>query len=175
MDFTQDHFALFGLPRRYAIDVPELEKVYREVQTRVHPDKHASLSDAERRLAMQWSTQANEAYQTLRQPLRRAQYLLHLAGIDVGLERNTAMPTEFLMQQMEWREALEEVKSAADYPALEHFHMRMKQEMADRYRRLEMQLDAAPDYHAAAGTVRQMMFQEKLLQEIDDALAEMET
>ena len=174
MDFTQDHFALFGLPRRYSIDVSELEKLYREVQTRVHPDKHVNLSDAERRLAMQWSTQVNEAYQTLRLPLRRAQYLLHLGGIDVELERNTAMPPEFLLQQMEWREALEEARNAADYPALEHFHMRMKQEMADHYRRLEMQLDVAPDHLAAAGTVRQMMFQEKLLQEIDDALAEME-
>ena len=67
MDFSQDHFALFGLPRRYSIDLPELEKLYRDVQTRVHPDKHVNLSDAERRLAMQWSTQVNEVYQTLRQ------------------------------------------------------------------------------------------------------------
>lgn len=175
MDFTQDHFALFGLPRRYSIDLPELEQLYREIQTRVHPDKHVNLSDAERRLAMQWSTQVNEAYQTLRQPLRRAQYLLHLAGVDVGLERNTAMPPEFLMQQMEWREALEEVKLAADYPALEALHMRMKQEMAEQYRRLALQLESAPDYLAAAGTVRQMMFQDKLLAEIDDALAAVES
>jgi len=175
MDFSQDHFALFGLPRRYAIDLPELEKIFREVQTRVHPDKHVHLSDAERRLAMQWSTQVNEAYQTLRQPLRRARYLLHLAGIDVALERNTAMPPEFLMQQMEWREALEEVRNAADFPALEQLHSRMKQEMSEQYQRLETQLDVAPNLLAAAGTVRQMMFQEKLLQEIDDALAALET
>ena len=174
MDFSQDHFALFGLPRRYSIDLPELEKLYRDVQTRVHPDKHVNLSDAERRLAMQWSTQVNEAYQTLRQPLRRARYLLLLGGIDLGLERNTAMPAEFLMQQMEWREALEEVQHAADYPALEELHTRMKQEMAEQYLRLETQLDVAPDSLAAAGTVRQMMFQEKLLQEIDEALAAME-
>jgi len=174
MDFSQDHFALFGMPRRFAIDLSELEQRYREVQTRVHPDKHVHLSDTERRLAMQWSTQVNEAYQTLRQPLRRARYLLHLAGIDVGLERNTAMPPEFLLQQMEWREALEEVRNAADYPATEQLHIRMKQEMAEQFQRLETQLDAAPDHLGAAGTVRQMMFQEKLLQEIDEALAAIE-
>lgn len=174
MDFSQDHFALFGLPRQYAIDLQELDQLYREVQTRVHPDRHVNLSDTERRLAMQWSTQANEAYQTLRQPLRRARYLLHLAGIDVELERNTAMPPAFLMQQMEWREALEESKRAADYPALEGFHTRLKREMADQYQRLETQLDHQHDLLAAAGTIRQMMFQEKLLQEIDDALAALE-
>jgi len=175
MDFSQDHFALFGLPRRYAIDMPELEQRYREVQTHVHPDKHVHLSDAERRLALQWSTQANDAYQTLRQPLRRACYLLQLAGIDVGLERNTAMPPEFLLQQMEWRETLEEVRNSANYPALEQLHMRMKREMAGQLERLEGHFDLAPDHLAAAGTVRQMMFQEKLLQEIDDALEAMET
>jgi len=174
MDLTQNHFALFGLPRRYSIDLAELEQRYREIQMRVHPDKHVNLSDAERRLAMQWSTQVNEAYQTLREPLRRARYLLHLAGIDVALERNTAMPAEFLLQQMEWREALEEVRHAADWPALEQLHVRMKQEMAEQFQRLEAQLDLAPNHLAAAGTVRQMMFQEKLLQEIDEALAAVE-
>ena len=175
MDFSQDYFALFGLPRRHALDLTELEQRYREIQTQVHPDKHVNLSDAERRLAMQWSTQVNEAYQTLRQPMRRARYLLHLVGFDVATESNTAMPTDFLLQQMEWREALGEVKNAADYPALEQMHIRMKQEMARQYQQLEIHLDVVPNYSVAAGTVRQMMFQEKLLHEIDEALAASET
>ena len=173
-DFSQDHYTLFGLPRRYGLDSAELERVYREVLTRVHPDKHVGLSDAAQRLSMQWSTQANEAYQTLRQPLKRAQYLLLLAGVDVQLERNTAMPAEFLLQQMEWREAVEEVTAAGDSQALEDLHRRIKQEMAEQYRRLEQHLDIVPDYQAAAAVVRQMMFQEKLLQEIDEALAALE-
>ncbi|MDD5176472.1 MAG: Fe-S protein assembly co-chaperone HscB [Sterolibacterium sp.] len=173
-DFTQDHYTLFGLPRRYAIDPAELERLYREVLTRVHPDKHISRSDAEQRLAMQWSTQANEAYQTLRRPLQRAQYLLHLAGIDVQLESNTAMPTEFLAQQMEWREAVEETSSAGDIRALEQMRRRIEQEMSEQYRQLEIQLDVEPDHLAACATVRQMMFQEKLLHEIDDALETLE-
>lgn len=174
-DFTQDYYSLFGLPRAYALDTTGLEQHYRELQTRVHPDKHAHLSDAERRLAMQWSTRVNEAYRTLRHPLQRAQYLLHLAGNDVQLEHNTAMPAEFLMQQMEWREAVEEARTGSDYAALEHLHRRIKQEMAGQYRLLEAQLDTAHDHPAAAGTVRQLMFQEKLLQEIDDAMATLET
>ena len=173
-DFSQDHYSLFGLPRRYGIDIAELERLYREVLTRVHPDKHVHLSDAEQRLAMQWATQANEAYQTLRQPLKRAQYLLHLFGVDVQLERNTAMPPEFLLQQMEWREAVQEVSTAGDSQALEALHRRIKQEMAEQYQRLEHSLDILPDYQGAAAVVRQMMFQEKLLQEIDDALVALE-
>ncbi|MEK7737552.1 MAG: Fe-S protein assembly co-chaperone HscB [Pseudomonadota bacterium] len=174
-DFTQDYYALFGLPRAYALDTADLEQHYRELQTRVHPDKHAHLSDAERRLAMQWSTQVNEAYRTLRLPLRRAQYMLRLAGIDVQLEHNTAMPPDFLMQQMEWREAVEEALTGNDTEALEHLHRRIKQEMAGQYRLLESQMDTQRDHPAAAGTVRQLMFQEKLLQEIDEALATLET
>ena len=173
-DFTQDHFTLFGLPRRYVLDMPELERLYRDVQARVHPDRHVGLSDAEQRLAMQWSTQANEAYQTLRQPLKRAQYLLRLAGVDVQLEHNTAMPPEFLMQQMEWREAVAEASAAGDEQALEHMHRRIKQEMAGQYQKLEQHLDAVHDFSAAAATVRQMMFQEKLLQEVDQALGALE-
>jgi len=175
MNFSQDHFALFGLPRAYALDTARLEQHYRELQNRVHPDKHAHLSDAERRLAMQWSTQVNEAYRSLRHPLWRAQYLLHLAGIDVQMEHNTAMSTEFLMQQMEWREAVEEARSGNDMEALEHLHRRIKQEMAEQYRLLESQMDTQREHQAAAGTVRQLMFQEKLLQEIDGALATLET
>jgi molecular chaperone HscB len=173
-DFSQDHFTLFGLPRQYGLDMVELDRLYRELLTQVHPDKHVHLSDAERRLAMQWSTHANEAYQTLRQPLSRAQYLLHLVGVDVQLERNTAMPPEFLMKQMEWRETVEDIRSSGDSQAMEDLHRRIKKEIAEQFERLKLHLDLQPDYQAAAATVRQMMFQEKLLQEIDDALVELE-
>lgn len=173
-EFNQDHYTLFGLPRRYAIDLAVLEQVYRDVLSRVHPDKHVSLSDAEQRQAMQWATHANEAYQTLRDPLRRARYQLQLVGMDVQLEQNTAMPSDFLIRQMELREAAEEARSAADLEALEEMHRRIKLEIAEQYQRLANQLDLSADYAAACATVRQMMFQEKLLQEIDDALSMLE-
>jgi molecular chaperone HscB len=92
----------------------------------------------------------------------------------VQLERNTAMPPEFLMKQMEWRETVEEVRSSGDSQAMEDLHRRIKKEIAEQFERLKLHLDLKPDYQAAAATVRQMMFQEKLLQEIDDALVELE-
>ena len=171
MDFSQDHFALFELPRCFALDKSELERRYHDIQARVHPDRHVHLGESERRLAMQWATRVNEAYQTLRQPLSRAQYLLHLAGVDVAKERG--MPAEFLMQQMEWREAVAEMGQAGAADELEQLHHRLKQEMAEQYQLLQSLLDAAAtedSYSAAADTVRQLMFQEKLLAEIDDAL-----
>jgi len=172
MDFNQDHFSLFDLPRRFGLDSSELEQRYREMQKRVHPDRHAHLGDAEKRLAMQWSTQVNEAYRTLRRPLSRAEYLLQLAGIDVHQER--AMPPEFLMQQMDWREAVEAASAAGDSATLEHLRQSIKREMTEEYKKIEAQIDVEQDCAGAAGRVRQLMFEEKLLDEVDDALAALE-
>jgi len=172
--FSQDHFFLFGLPRRQAVDEGELERLYRDVQARVHPDKHAHLPETDRRLAMQWATKVNEAYLTLRHPLKRAQYLLHLAGHDPQIESNTAMPIDFLVRQMELREAVAEAREAGDADGLDRQHRAMKKEMAAQYAELRTALDDRGDYAMAVRTVRQLMFQEKLLQEIDDALAAVE-
>jgi molecular chaperone HscB len=174
MDLGQDHYALFGLPRGFAVDLAELERVYREVQGRVHPDKFAHAGDAERRLAMQQATHANEAYLTLKSPLKRAQYLLHLAGHDPQIEHNTAMPTDFLIEQMEWREAVAEAREAADVAELEHLHHRLRKEISAQYDTLHQALDGHLDYSRAADLVRQLMFQEKLLHEINDALEAVE-
>ena len=171
MDFSQDHFALFGLPRRYALDEAQLSRLYHEVQAQVHPDKFAHLSDAERRLAMQWTTRVNEAYQVLRAPLSRAKYLLKLAGVDVDQGRD--MSGEFLMQQMEWREKVAEASTAGDIGRLEDFHDQLKRDVAKEYAKLARELEAYPEA-AADGPVqllRQLMFQEKLLHDIDDALS----
>jgi molecular chaperone HscB len=107
----QNHFELFNLPLQFAVDAQALESAYRDVQNRVHPDKYVSATDAER-VAMQWATRANEAYQTLKNPQQRAQYLCELAGVDLQTESNTAMPMAFLMQQMEWREELGDARAA---------------------------------------------------------------
>ncbi len=171
LDFARrDYFTLLGVPRRHALDVDELERLYRDIQASVHPDKHAHRSESDRRLAMQWATRVNEAYLTLKAPLKRAQYLLHLEGHDIGLESNTAMPTEFLMQQMELREAVAEAREGGDADALDQMHRRMKKEMAAQYAALQAALDESHDYLRAAEIVRQLMFQEKLLHEIDEAL-----
>ena len=115
----QNHFDLFQLPARFALDMGALDAAYRDVQGRVHPDRFVNATDAEKRVAMQWATRANEAYQTLKNPQKRAQYLCELNGVDLQTESNTAMPMDFLMQQMEWREALGEARADKDIDALE--------------------------------------------------------
>ena len=98
-DFSQDYFALFGLRRAYRIDAAQLDQAYHEMQGQVHPDRHAHLPETERRLSMQWATQVNEAYRTLKKPLLRAHYLLRLAGAETDHENNTAMSPAFLMDR----------------------------------------------------------------------------
>lgn len=173
-DPQQDFFALFGLPRRQALDAGRLDALYRDLQAQVHPDRFAHLSDAEQRLAMQWATRVNEAWQTLRDPLRRARYLLEQAGHDVRLETNTAMPTEFLVAQLELREAVAEAKDRGDVAGLDALYRRLKKEIRDEYATLESALEA-DDLARAGELVRQLMFQEKLLHEIGDALEVLET
>ena len=126
MDLTADFFSLFELPRAFRLNLSELDSRFRDVQAQVHPDRFAHASEAERRLSMQWATHANEAYQTLKKPLERAKYLLHLAGHDIQAENNTAMPADFLMEQMEWREALGEATEAADEDALDDLSRRLR-------------------------------------------------
>ena len=174
MDFNADHFTLFGLPRSFRIDASLLDRRYREIAAQVHPDKFVQASDAERRLSLQWATRVNEAYQMLKASLSRAQYLLLLAGHDVGAENNTAMPPEFLMEQMEWREAVAEARVAREHGELEQLHHRVKQRMNDRYEQLAELLDDQHDYAQAADRVRRLMFLEKLLFDIDDAMAALE-
>lgn len=174
VDFAADYFSLFQLPRAFSLNLSELDKRYRDIQGQVHPDRFAHAGEAERRLSMQWATRVNEAYQTLRKPLERAKYLLHLAGHDLQAESNTAMPMDFLMEQMEWREAVAEARSGGDHHELERLHHRLSADIAGRYAEVGCLLDEAGDATAAAERVRRLMFLEKLLHEIDDALAAME-
>ena len=170
LNFAADHFTLFGLPRAQALDQESLDNAFRAIQSRVHPDKHAHASEADRRLAMQWATRINEAFQTLKSPGRRARYLLQLLDHDPQIESNTAMPAEFLMSQMELREAVMEARSACDEAALDAVRSSLLDEIRQEYERLAVLIDATRDYAAASDQVRQLMFQEKLLSEIDDAL-----
>src|ERR671923_2070275 len=119
------HFELFGLPARFVVDGEALERSYREIQSRVHPDRFAHAGDAERRASLQWTTRVNEAYRALKNPVQRASHLLELQGVDVGFETNTAMPPDFLMEQMELREALEEATGAKDLGALDALQKRI--------------------------------------------------
>ncbi|PTD98030.1 Fe-S protein assembly co-chaperone HscB [Pseudothauera lacus] len=174
IDLQQDYFALFGLPRRFDIDEGALEAAFHALQGEVHPDRHAHLPDADRRRAMQWATRVNEAFRTLRKPLARALYLLEVRGVDSGLETNTAMSAAFLMEQMEWREAVEEARAGGEVGELEHLHQRLRQHGRSVLAELQAQF-AADDLQAAADTARRMMFIEKLQNDIDEALEALES
>ena len=168
-DFARNHFELLGLPPVFGLDAARLEQRYRELQSRVHPDRFAAGSEAERRVAMQWATRANEAYRTLRDPLARARYLLSLKGYDTGEESNTAMPPDFLMQQMEWREAVAEARAGRDLEALASLRAEIGGAREEMLELLGRSLDAA-NYDAGCSLVRKLRFLEKLDEEIDDAL-----
>lgn len=170
LNFAADYFTLLGLPRAQSLDLEKLSESYRAIQARVHPDKHAHAAAADRRLAMQWATRINEAFQTLKSPGRRARYLLQLLGHDPRIENNTSMPAEFLMSQMELREAVVDARAAADEKALDEVRSRLLELIGEEYARLADLIDVAKDYVVAADLARQLMFQEKLLNEIDDAL-----
>ena len=136
----------------------------------MHPDRYAASPEAERRVAMQWATRANEAYRTLRDPVDRARYLLALKGFDTGEETNTAMPPDFLMQQMEWREAVAQARGESDSAALEALRESIVQARGDMLRMLERAIDADANYEAGCSLVRKLRFLEKIDDEIDEAL-----
>lgn len=161
----ENHFDLFQMPARFAIDAAQLDAAYRELQGRVHPDKFAAASDPEKRVAMQWATRANEAYKTLKSPLRRAAYLCELHGIDLGIESNTAMPPAFLMQQMEWREALDEARSTRDMAQLEALEQSLNAVRREMTGRIGELLDQS-QFDQAGQRVRELMFVEKFGEEV---------
>ena len=174
MDFNADHFSLFSLPRKFRIDTVQLDGDYRELQAQVHPDRFADASESQQRLSLQWATKVNEAYQALKKPLQRAIYLLDLAGHGIDLANNHAMSAEFLVEQMEWREAVAEARAENALEALEALDQRVKASIRSGYEELAILLDDRQDFVVAADRVRRLMFLERLWVDIDEALAAVE-
>lgn len=172
MNLQSDDFELLGLPRQYAQDRAAIDARWKDLQREAHPDKFAAQGAAAQRVAMQWSVRINEAYQRLKDPLRRAAYLCELRGVPVNAENNTAMPAEFLMQQMEWREALEE---AQDVEALDALRAEVGRSRQALLQRCEQLIDGARDYAAAVAQVRALMFIERFAQDIDKHYEKMES
>ena len=155
MNLQDDDFTLFGLPAQFAIDRAALDARWRALQAEVHPDRFAAEGGAAQRVAMQWAVRVNQAYQRLKDPLKRGAYLCELRGAPIEAERNTAMPPDFLMQQMAWREALDE---AADLTALDRLDDDVAADEARRLAALAQALDSDNDGPAAARQVRALMF-----------------
>jgi molecular chaperone HscB len=157
-------FELFRVPMQFAQDRAQLDARWKHLQREAHPDKFASQGAAAQRVAMQWSVRINEAYQRLKDPMRRAAYLCELGGAPIQAENNTAMPAAFLMQHMEWREAMED---AADVAALEDLMHDVQQAHTTALQRCADLIDSAHDLSAAAQQVRGLMFIEKFLRDIE--------
>ena len=175
IDFSADHFSLLSLPRRYRIDAALLDRHYRALQGAIHPDRHAAEGDAGRRLALQASARVNEAYATLRDPAARGEYLLGLQGVVSLAETDTAMPMDFLMEQMERREEIAAARAAGDQPALEAALAGIARERAALDAELGAALDDRSELDAARNAVRKLRFLDRVKNEINDALIEAES
>jgi molecular chaperone HscB len=170
MNLQSNDFELFELPVGFALDRAQLDERWKALQREVHPDRHAAADAQTQRQAMQWSVRINEAYQRLKDPLQRAAYLCELHGVPIQAENNTAMPAAFLMQQMEWREALDEATTAAQLDD-------MADEVAAARKRMLMDLqqtaDVQRDWPALAGQVRALMFVERFARDVESRLEQL--
>jgi len=171
VNLQTNDFELFGLEQRFVQDRGQLDARWKDLQRQAHPDKFADQGAAAQRLAMQWSVRINEAYQRLKDPLKRAAYLCELNGAAVNAENNTAMPAAFLMQQMTWREALDEAESAAD---LEQISQQVRQTSREVLQKIEHLIDGQQAYTEAVGQVRALMFVERFALDVDKRLDQLE-
>ena len=167
MRLDTDDFTLFDLPARQQQDRARIDERWRVLQGEVHPDRFAAEGASAQRVAMQWAVRVNEAYRRLKDPLLRAAYLCEQRGVPIDAERNTAMPPAFLMQQMAWREALDEARDRAAVEALlgevEARELALLQE-------IQVQLDDRAETVTAAQGVRALMFVRRFRDDLEHRL-----
>ncbi|OQW69313.1 MAG: Fe-S protein assembly co-chaperone HscB [Proteobacteria bacterium ST_bin12] len=163
---NHSYFELFDLTPQFDVDLAKLETNYRSIQSASHPDRFVTASPAEKLRSMQTATLANEAYQTLKNPAKRAQYLLALLGVDAIAETNTSMPAEFLMQQMEWREAVDDAKQAKNIDALNALLIEMHQEAERLQADLTDLIDEKNNLALATDATRKLIFIDKVCADI---------
>lgn len=170
MNLQSNDFELFELPVAFALDRAQLDERWKALQREVHPDRHAAADAQTQRQAMQWSVRINEAYQRLKDPMQRAAYLCELHGAPIQAENNTAMPAAFLMQQMEWREALDEAATAAGVEDLaDQVAATRRRMLAD----LQQTADVQRDWPSLAAQVRALMFVERFAQDVEGRLEQL--
>jgi molecular chaperone HscB len=167
MKLASTDFELFDVAPRFALDREALDARWRALQGEVHPDRFASEGGAAQRVAMQWAVRVNEAYQRLKDPVRRAAYLCELNGAPIDAESNTTMPPAFLVQQMEWREALDDASGAAP---IEELAAQVSAHRRAALEQLRVALDDRRDFAAAAQQVRALMFVERFAHDVDGRL-----
>ena len=164
MKLTDTDFELFAVPASFAQDRATLDDRWKELQREAHPDRFAAQGAAAQRVAMQWSVRINEAYQRLKDPIRRATYLCELNGAPINAERNTAMPADFLMDQIAWREELEEAQEAA---AIDKLRDEVEAGRARALSSLDWLIDEKGDFPGAARQIRALMFIARFAEDIE--------
>jgi molecular chaperone HscB len=175
---ADDDFALFGLPRRFGLNDAVIDAAWRRWMAGVHPDRHASGSSADQRLAAQWATRINEAYRRLKDPLRRAAYLCELHGNPVAMDGTGGLPRSFLIQQMEWREALDEASTPEDLDRVQCVVAAAHQQ---HLAALETSIDGPVDSDLAvswdrvAEEVRILMFFQRFRRDLRDRLDQLDS
>jgi molecular chaperone HscB len=171
MNLQSNDFELFGLPAQFAQERAAVDARWKDLQREAHPDKFTAQGAAAQRVAMQWSVRINEAYQRLKDPLKRAAYLCELRGAPINAENNTAMPPAFLMQQMEWREALDDAANQADFDQLSAQLLKARRHLLQQ---IEALLDVQGDAAQAAQQVRALMFIERFGEDIEARVEKMD-
>jgi molecular chaperone HscB len=177
LDLSKNYFELFGLPVAFMVDMQLLRERYRELQRKLHPDRFANASGQEQRLAIQGSTQINEAFETLKDPLLRARYLLRLHGVDFAPDTETTKDAAFLMEQLELREALSEIRHQSDplgavAQFLDNVRGKLNQVISNMASDFE---DPTPEQlESIRETVRKMQFLRKLQTEAESVEAQLE-
>ena len=164
MNLQSTDFELFGVPTQFAQDRAALDARWKDLQREAHPDRFAAQGGAAQRVAMQWSVRINEAYQRLKDPLKRASYLCELNGAPINAEKNTAMATDFLIQQMAWREALDNAKSAQK---IDEIAKEANKYGFEKLLKIEQLIDVCEDFSTAATQVRSLMFIERFQAEVE--------
>ena len=170
----QNHFKMFNLDCKFNINLEKLEENFRKIQSEMHPDRFVAGTTSEKLHSMQTATLANEAFATLKAPALRAAYLLALSGIDATPETNTKMPADFLMQQMEWREALEDAKQAKKINDLENLLNEMQMEAKNLQAELTQLFDNKQDLVAATEATRKLIFIDKVCADIHKAIEQLD-
>ncbi len=161
---TQNYFELFNLPEKFQIDSVKLQENYRSIQKEIHPDRFATSTENEKTQSMIKSTQVNDAYQTLKSTTKRAKYILSLHK---SVEKIT-LPPDFLMQQMEWEEHLEDIKK--NNKELDQFKLAINKKYEEYSLMLSTQIDNDQNWNEAAITIDKLYFVERLLHKINISL-----
>ena len=148
---TQNFFETFNLPVLFNIDIDMLNHQYRTLQKTIHPDRFVNATDAEKKQSLQKSTQINDAYQVLKDPIKRASHIISLHQV----LKESALPPDFLMQQMEWEEEFETIN---DLEQVQLFSDKIDGEKKILMDLLAMDLDKKKDWESATNIIGKLKF-----------------